>query len=86
MSRQPNITIYGSMSCPDTQGAMAFLDDRGIPYDFKDVDESPELAPYIASLNQGKKVMPTIQIENEFYFNPSEAVLNQVIETASATT
>jgi thioredoxin reductase (NADPH) len=68
--RQPNVTIYGSHACPDTESVLRHLDDKQIPYEFKDVDQSPEYNDYIAGLNQGKRVMPTIRINNENYFNP----------------
>ncbi|WP_435010107.1 glutaredoxin family protein [Tundrisphaera lichenicola] len=81
--RQPNISVYGSMSCPDTVRANRFLEEAGIPYEFKDVDESPELGQYIAGLNQGKRVVPTIQVENEFLINPGLKQLDEAIKAAS---
>ena len=82
--RQPNISIYGSMTCPDTTRAMTSLESQGIPFEFKDVDQSPEFNDYIAGLNGGKRVMPTIQVENDFYFNPDLGDLGEAIEAASA--
>ena len=38
--KQPNVSIYGSKSCADTTRAMRFLDDREVPYEFKDLDLS----------------------------------------------
>ncbi len=81
--RQPNVSVYGSTTCPDTNRAMAYLDGQEIPYEFKDLDQSPEFNDYIAGLNGGKRVMPTIQVENEFYFNPPQAALAEAITAAS---
>ncbi len=81
--RQPNVSVYGSKTCPDTTRAMQDLDAKGVPYEFKDVDESPELNEYIAKLNNGKRVMPTIQVENEFLFNPAPAQLAEAVKSAS---
>ncbi len=81
--RQPNVSVYGSKTCPDTTRAMAYLDGQGIPYEYKDVDQSPEFNDYIAGLNGGKRVMPTIQVENGFLFNPPQAKLAEAIEAAS---
>jgi len=64
--------------------ATRFLDGRGVPYEFKDVDELPELNEYIAGLNHGKRVIPTIQVENDFLINPDDAKLGQAVEAASA--
>ena len=80
--RQPNVTVYGSHSCPDTQRAVKFLDGRQIPYEFKDVDESPEYNDYIAGLNNGKRVMPTIRVNNDTFFNPTDTELAEVVRSA----
>ncbi len=82
--KQPNITIYGSKSCPDTTRAMAYLDGKQIPYEFKDVDETPEYNDYIAGLNGGKRVMPTIRIDNDTLINPSEDDLGKAAAEAAA--
>jgi hypothetical protein len=50
-----------------------------VPYEFKDVDESPEYNDYIAGLNNGKRVMPTLRINNETYINPGLAKLDEVL-------
>jgi thioredoxin reductase (NADPH) len=84
MMKQPNVAVYGSKGCGDTIRAMRFLDDRQIAYEFKDVDQSPELNDYIADLNNGKRVMPTIQIDNEILVNPSERELKRVCQQAAA--
>ena len=73
--RQPNVTVYGSHSCPDTTRAVKFLDSKQIAYEFKSVDDFPEMNDYIAGLNNGKRVMPTIQVNNEVFINPSDADL-----------
>jgi glutaredoxin len=80
--KQPNVTVYGSRSCPDTVRATKFLDSRQIPYEFKDVDETPEYNDYIAGLNGGKRVTPTIRLDNETLINPSEQELGEAVHSA----
>jgi glutaredoxin len=81
--RQPNISVYGTRTCPDTLRAIGYLDSQGVPYEFKDLDEFPEFNAYIADLNHGKRVMPTIQVENDFLFNPDEKELAEAVKLAS---
>ena len=81
--KQPNITIYGSRTCADTRRATEFLDAQRVPYEFKDVDETPEYSDYIAGLNGGKRVMPTIRINNKNLINPSVAELGAAVKDAS---
>ncbi|MHB1559545.1 MAG: glutaredoxin family protein [Isosphaeraceae bacterium] len=82
--KQPNISVYGSRQCPDTTRALGWLDGNQVQYEFKDLDESPELDGYVADLNNGKRVMPTIQIDNEILFNPSEKELQRAVQQAAA--
>jgi len=82
--RQPNVTVYGSRTCPDTRRATEHLDAKQVPYEFKDVDESPEYNDYIAGLNRGKRVMPTIRINNETYINPALSKLDEVLAAESS--
>ena len=82
--KQANVSIYGSKTCGDTTRAMRLLDEREIPYEFKDVDQTPELNEYIANLNNGIRKMPTIQIDNEILIEPSDSELVKAIENSAA--
>ena len=82
--KQPNVSVYGSRQCSDTTRALAWRDGNQVQYEFKDVDESPELNGYITDLNNGRRVMPTIQIDNEILINPSEKELQQAVQQAAA--
>ena len=82
--KQPNISIYGSKNCADTIRAMQLLDKHEFPYEFKDLDESPELNAYIANLNNGVRKMPVIRIDNEVMINPSDVELAKAVERAAA--
>lgn len=81
--RQPNVSVYGSETCPATLRTRQFLEAQGIPFEFKDVDQSPEFNAYIADLNGGKRILPTIQVENDFHFNPDLDALAQAVKVAS---
>lgn len=82
--KQPNVAVYGSRQCPDTARTLKWLDDQQVQYEFKDLDESPELNDYVADLNNGKRVMPTIQIDNEILINPSDRELAAAVQQAAA--
>jgi thioredoxin reductase (NADPH) len=82
--KQPNVSVYGSRNCPDTTRALELLDSQEIPYEFKDLDQSPELNSYVADVNQGKRVMPTIQIDNAILINPGDRELNSALQQAAA--
>ncbi len=75
----PNVTIYGSRSCPDTTRAMQYLDGKKVAYEFKDLDQSPELNDYVADLNGGKRVMPTIRVDDRVLVNPAQTELAEAV-------
>lgn len=79
--RQPNVTVYGTASCPDTQRVRRFLDSQTIAYEYKDVDESPELNHYLAGLNEGKRVIPTVRLNNVNLINPADQELALELKT-----
>ncbi len=82
--KQPNIAVYGSRQCPDTTRALKWLDSEQVSYEFKDLDESPELDDYVADLNEGKRVIPAIQIDNEILINPTDQELASAVKQAAA--
>jgi glutaredoxin len=84
--RQPNVSVYGSRSCPDTTRATRFLDAQKIAYEFKSVDDFPEYNEYIAGLNGGTRVMPTIQIDNDVFINPTDEELRRAVDEAAKAT
>ncbi len=83
LMKQPNVTVYGSQTCPRTTQARQFLDGKQIPYEYRDVDDTPEYNDYVAGLNGGKRVIPTIRVDNETLINPSEEDLARTIEQSA---
>jgi len=77
--RQPIVTLYGSRSCSDTSRATNYLDSHHVPYEFKDMDDSPELNDYVADLNGGTRVLPTIRIDDAVLINPDDRALAEAV-------
>lgn len=80
--KQPNITVYGSTTCADTVRTREYLDKQQVAYEYKDVDDDPSYNDYIADLNGGKRVMPTLRINNETLVNPSPEDLGRAVAAA----
>lgn len=80
--KQPNILLYGSTTCPDTGRVRTFLDQNEIPYEFKDVDATPAFNEYVAELNGGKRVIPTLRVENQTLVNPTDDELSPFVTPA----
>ena len=58
----PAILVLGRDTCEDTTRSRRYLDERGIPYDYKRVDREPEADEWIRRLNDDVWVTPTILI------------------------
>jgi thioredoxin reductase (NADPH) len=58
--RDPIITIYGALWCPYCVQAKQFLDNRGVPYIWVDVDAHPKAKEIIRQYNGGKEIIPTL--------------------------
>jgi glutaredoxin len=56
----PPILVLGRDTCEDTTAARAHLTDRGIPFEYRKVDEDPAADAQIRRLNAGSWVTPTI--------------------------
>lgn len=80
----PPILILGRDTCEDTTRSRAFLDDRGIPYDYRRVDREPDADEWIRRLNDDVWVTPTIllgdpQAPSQILREPSDEELEAAI-------
>ena len=58
MMKQPNVAVYGTKTCPDSIRTTRFLEAHQVPYEFIDLDQSPELDAYVANVNDGDRKIP----------------------------
>ncbi len=56
----PPILVLGRDTCEDTARSRAHLARRGVPFDYRRVDEDPEADAHIRRLNDGSWRTPTI--------------------------
>jgi len=57
---EPEITVYGAHWCPDCRRSKQFLGEHQIPYTWVDIEENKEAEQLVITLNQGKRIIPTI--------------------------
>ena len=55
-----DITVYGAPWCPDCKRSKQFLIEQRIPFDWVDIDQSPEGATFVQEKNDGAQIIPTI--------------------------
>jgi mycoredoxin len=62
--RWPKITIYTTSWCGDCRASKRFMARHGIPFHEFDIEETPEMAEVVVKLNNGRRSVPTIVIED----------------------
>ena len=76
------MTIYSTQWCGYCHRLMKQLDREGVGYDVVDIEDDPEAAEYVMSVNGGNQTVPTVVFgDGTALTNPS---LAQVKERLSA--
>jgi len=77
------VVLYGADWCPDCRRAKSYLQNNGVNYQFIDVDKYDWATNEVESINKGKRIIPTILINDKPYTNPDNAVLKDVLKLDS---
>ena len=73
------IQLYGADWCPDCRRAKAYLKENNIQYEFIDVDLDESATKRVESINNGKRIIPTVIINGKPYTNPNNDQLASVL-------
>jgi mycoredoxin len=65
------ITVYGRAGCAISQMIRRWLDRRGIPYQYVDVDSNPEVRQRLEWLTGGRVRSPTVVIDGDVLVQPT---------------
>lgn len=76
---KPEIKLYGADWCPDCRRAKAFLNENKVEYTFVDVDLDKEATAKVEQINNGKRIIPTLIINEKSYTNPENVELASVL-------
>ncbi len=74
-----NVQLFGADWCPDCRRAKSFLRDNGINFDFVDVDTYDWATQKVEEINNGKRIIPTVLIDNIPYTNPDNVKLTELL-------
>ena len=73
------ITMLGAGWCPDCHRAKAYLGDHDVKYRYIDIDQASWAPSFLEKVNNGKRIIPTIMINNEVYANPDNRQLKDLL-------
>lgn len=79
LNKQGRIQLFGADWCPDCRRAKTYLQNNSINFQFIDVDKVPEATALVEKINKGKRIIPTILIDDKPYTNPDNALLKDLL-------
>jgi glutaredoxin len=77
------IKVFGADWCPMTQRTIAHLQNRGVDFEYIDVDENEEASAWVKRQNGGKEKKPTVDVSGEILSAPSNEELDDVLARAA---
>lgn len=57
---EQKIKMYATTWCGDCRMAKRWFDQRGVPYEYINIEEDDEAAAYVVKVNRGMRSVPTI--------------------------
>jgi len=66
-----------------TARALQHLDDRGIEYDYIDIEKDPAAAQWVRDQNGGQEKKPTIDLNGRILTEPTNAELDEALAQSS---
>ena len=73
------IKIYGADWCSDCIVAKNFLSSHQIQFDYINIMDNDIAIKMIEKINNGKRIIPTILVDDKVYVNPGISELMKII-------
>lgn len=61
------LKMYTTTWCPDCRRAKRFLAEHGVAFEEINIEQTPGAAELVASRNQGKHKVPTLELDGRFF-------------------
>ena len=74
-----NIKVYGADWCSDCLVLKRFLDEKEIKYEYIICNDNQEAIDFIEKANNGKRIIPTLDVDGVIYSNPGISGLMKII-------
>ena len=81
------ITMYGALWCKDTKRVIEQLNNADVTYTLLAIDDKElgqEYTHKVLDINNGKRITPTLVIDDENYTNPSNKELEVILENRTS--
>ena len=74
-----NIKMYGADWCSDCIQAKNFLNSKGIAFEYVVITDNDDAIAFLERVNNGKRIIPTLEINGEIHINPGINGLMKII-------
>jgi mycoredoxin len=74
-----SVIMYSTTWCGDCHRAKALLDANEISYVEVNIESHPEAADIVIAQNEGRRRVPTFEINGEFFGNPPITELKTIL-------
>jgi glutaredoxin len=61
------LTVYSTTWCCDCRRVKQFLRERHVPFREVNIDEAPDAEELVLRVNNGRRKVPTIEIEGRYF-------------------
>lgn len=66
-----SVRMYSTRWCSDCWRAKRFLQEHGVAYEEIDIEDDRQAMQLVLRKNDGKRRVPTFEIDGNYYGNPS---------------
>ena len=73
------VKMYAADWCPDCQAMLSFFEKNDVAYKVINVDKNIQAVESLKKICNGKKIVPTLEIEGKVFINPSLDDLGKVL-------
>ena len=80
INEQARVVFYGAEWCPDCIKSKSFLLDNKINFQYINIDENEWAIPIIENINNGKRKIPTILINEDILVEPENEALRVALQ------
>jgi len=73
------VKMYGADWCSDCITAKNFLNSKGVIFEYIIITENNDAVDFLEKVNNGKRIIPTFDIDGQIYRNPGINGLMKII-------
>jgi glutaredoxin len=75
-----DIQVYGTDWCGLTFGVREYLTKSHLTYDYYNIERDPQAQEFVLAMNDGRRRLPMVVIQERIITNPTVAELQRVID------